>query len=268
MPSPPPLFIEATQNWHLDRLYADLAVAKGQFASHMQPGLTSVEKVRLRGLLCGYSPAEIAEQQVTATGTVEVSLSQTLYRYVEVLTARSRNTLESWRNVADWLRQAGYENTIVEINWQQVPDVPVFYGRQDELGELKDWVDPPSVPACRLIMLHGPSGIGKTTLAVKLAKAMRSRLSSLRQIGPGKGCGGSAEDSGPDQYFGFGNVLNAPFWLRRSRLFNLAVVWIAFLSSLGFTHGIIDSLNLVDCGRFGRGREVLKEQKDQLQVFL
>lgn len=95
-----------------------------------------------------------------------------------------------------------------------------------------------------------------------------SRLSSLRQIGPGKGCGGSAEDSGPDQYFGFGNVLNAPFWLRRSRLFNLAVVWIAFLSSLGFTHGIVDSLNLVDCGRFGRGREVLKEQKDQLQVFL
>lgn len=48
-------FLEARHNWNLEKLYTDLAAAKGK-------GLTPVEKKFLRGLLCGYSPAEIAAQ--------------------------------------------------------------------------------------------------------------------------------------------------------------------------------------------------------------
>lgn len=46
-------FIEARNHWELEKLYIDLASAKGK-------ALTPVEKKFLRGLLCGLSPAEIA----------------------------------------------------------------------------------------------------------------------------------------------------------------------------------------------------------------
>ncbi|WP_332959431.1 hypothetical protein [Microcoleus sp. AR_TQ3_B6] len=57
------LFAEAATNWALQKLYKDLAVAKREFAPHMRRGLTEAEKTHLRGLLCGYSPAEMAEKQ-------------------------------------------------------------------------------------------------------------------------------------------------------------------------------------------------------------
>jgi len=145
------LFTAAQGDWNLEKLYGDLAAAKQQIAPHKQASLTKVEKELLRGLLCRYSPAEIAAQRYTAPKTVEVSLSNTLYRYVECLTGREANTLESWRDVADWLAAAGYQASRLEINWSQVPDAPVFYGRDTELDQLRLWtVD--GQPPCRLVV--------------------------------------------------------------------------------------------------------------------
>lgn len=48
-------FNYAALQWDLEALYTDLASAKGK-------RLTPMEKLHLRGLLCGYSPAEIAEK--------------------------------------------------------------------------------------------------------------------------------------------------------------------------------------------------------------
>lgn len=48
-------FAQAAQEWDLETLYADLASAKGK-------RLTPTEKLHLRGLLCGHSPAEIANK--------------------------------------------------------------------------------------------------------------------------------------------------------------------------------------------------------------
>ncbi len=171
------LFEGATDQWSLQRLYDDLAIAKKQLMPHKRPDLTEVEQARLRGLLLGLSPAEIAEQQYTATRTVEVALSQGLYRYVEVLVGRDRNSLETWRNVVDWLGAAGYRNTQVAINWAQMPDVPVLYGRQPELDQLQDWIlgDMP----CRLIAINGPAGIGKTSLAIRLAKQLQPKFEGV-----------------------------------------------------------------------------------------
>ncbi|NER84950.1 MAG: DNA-binding response regulator, partial [Leptolyngbya sp. SIO1D8] len=70
------LFEQAKEQWNLDQLYADLATAKAQVMPHKRPELTEVEQLRLRGLLLGHSPAEIAEQQYAAVRTVEVALSQ------------------------------------------------------------------------------------------------------------------------------------------------------------------------------------------------
>ena len=73
------LFAEAATNWDLQKLYKDLAVAKREFAPHMKPKLTDVEKLHLRGLLCGYAPAIMAEKIPKSYGGLRAALSETIY---------------------------------------------------------------------------------------------------------------------------------------------------------------------------------------------
>jgi DNA-binding CsgD family transcriptional regulator len=162
-------FSQAAQTWDLDRLYADLAAAKREFAPHKKRGLTEVETERLRGLLCGYSPADIATVLHLSPGGLLVSLGE-LYRYLEVLTQREPHTLKNWRDVVDWLEVAGYRKGSAstderEAAWQDFPDIPTFYGRTEELEVLKQWV---TIDRCRVVAVVGMAGVGKTALVAKL----------------------------------------------------------------------------------------------------
>jgi hypothetical protein len=98
-------FAEAAKHWDLETLYADLASVKGK-------RLTPVEKLHLRGLLCGHSPAEIAEKLDKDAKGVQTDLCATLYKYVKSLLDKSDSKLESWRSVTDWLEQAGYRSEL------------------------------------------------------------------------------------------------------------------------------------------------------------
>lgn len=171
------LFAQAAAQWNLDELYESLAKAKAELMPHKRYGLTDLEKTRLRGLLLRYSPAEISDHEGIEARTVEVALSQGLYRYVEQLTERDRNALDSWRDVTDWLEAAGYRSTQVAINWDQMPDVPVLYGRQVELDQLQQWMLGTS--ACRFVSIIGPVGMGKTSLAITLAKAVQTQFDGV-----------------------------------------------------------------------------------------
>jgi hypothetical protein len=95
-------FNQAANNWDLETLYADLASAKGK-------RLTPVEKLHLRGLLCGYSPTEIAERLNKSVKGIGVDFSNTLYLYVKNLVGRGDEKVENWRNITEWLEEAGYK---------------------------------------------------------------------------------------------------------------------------------------------------------------
>jgi DNA-binding CsgD family transcriptional regulator len=166
-------FSQADQLWDLERLYVDLAAAKREFAPHKKRGLTEVETERLRGLLCGYSPAEIATVLHISPGGLLVSLGE-LYRYLEVLTQREPHTLKNWRDVVDWLEVVGYRKVSAstdkgETSWQDFPDISTFYGRTEELEILKQWV---TIDRCRVVAVVGMAGVGKTVLVVKLVREL------------------------------------------------------------------------------------------------
>ena len=175
-------FAEAARHWDLERLYVDLARAKKEANVASLPGLTDVEKLHLRGLLCGYGPRDIAVKLVKDRRGLQSDLSKTLYRYVEALSNKTRNSLRNWREVAEWLKEAGYRRVEGALtiepgqDWGAAPEDAPFYGRETELQELERWI---AGDRCRLVTIFGMAGIGKTALAVALGKRIDDRFDLL-----------------------------------------------------------------------------------------
>ncbi|MBD2664807.1 NB-ARC domain-containing protein [Richelia sinica] len=191
-------FIEAQKSWELEKLYVDLASAKGK-------ALTPVEKKFLRGLLCGFSPAEIANvvYQTRSSSTVRVYLSNGLYKYLEEMLSNQVGYLvkvKNWSHVTHLLEKAGYKKNWLNVkstsflpprpstepeadfsqikspkiqDWGEAVDVKGFSGRNRELATVEDWI---VNHRCRLVVLLGMGGIGKTALAIKLAEDIQDQF--------------------------------------------------------------------------------------------
>lgn len=110
------LFAQAEKYWDLERLYVDLAGVKGK-------NLSRVEKLHLRGLLSGFSPTEIAEQLNKNVRGLEVGLCNTVYQYVKIIVNRNEEKIENWRNICQWLEEAGYKHQLTKT--QSGNSVPV-----------------------------------------------------------------------------------------------------------------------------------------------
>ncbi len=61
-------------------------------------------------------------------------------------------------------------------DWGEALDVSTFYGREDELARLREWV---IQDRCRLITLVGMGGIGKTALSVRLGEQVQNEFEVL-----------------------------------------------------------------------------------------
>ena len=72
----------------------------------------------------------------------------------------------------DWREAVDYKNSSEEDLepikfWEGMPKVSTFYGRTENVKNLTHWI---VKDKCRLVVIHGLRGIGKTTLAVELTK--------------------------------------------------------------------------------------------------
>ncbi len=61
-------------------------------------------------------------------------------------------------------------HSALDVDWGEAPDVSVFYGRGVELTKLTTWVN---ADRCRLVILLGMGGIGKTALVTKLTQQLQ-----------------------------------------------------------------------------------------------
>lgn len=207
-------FVEARNNWELEKLYIDLASAK-------RKALTPVEKKFLRGLLCGFSPAEIANTvyKSRSSSTVRVYLSNGLYKYIEeMLSNQAGRTVKvkNWSHVTHLLEKAGYKKIwyqvesnnsaavdtsvtvstispvsaiatseldpeseiimpmeISQFDWGEAIDVTAFHGRDEELSQADLLI---GEEHCRLVLILGMAGVGKTALSVKLAQQVQDKF--------------------------------------------------------------------------------------------
>ena len=89
---------------------------------------------------------------------------------------------KSFRSILEQRSQPSKRNT----DWGDAPDVSIFFGREDELAILKQWIQRDN---CRLVILLGMGGMGKTALAAKLAHQLEETFDhvvwrSLRNAPP------------------------------------------------------------------------------------
>ncbi len=183
--SPEEKFPDAALSWDLERLYTDLAAIK-------QKPISATEQICLRGLLCGFDPKDIAAILHRQTQGLRVDLTRGLYRYVEAI---ADVPVKNWRDVVVLLERKGYKKlsevetlsatysqpslpTLPKVitplrDWGDTPDVPVFFGRSQELDQLEQWV---VRDRCRMVAILGMGGIGKTAISLQLARSIESQF--------------------------------------------------------------------------------------------
>lgn len=147
-----------------------------------QQGVSKSELAALKLGLAGYSTADIGEQLGISGDAARKRLSEVYQKFgiagrgpvkltklQQFLVTRYQEALEKGQ-VA--VKAAEPE----QVDWGNAPDVSVFYGRTAELEKLERWI---IQDRYRLLALYGISGIGKTTLSVKLTQRLQPHFEKI-----------------------------------------------------------------------------------------
>lgn len=146
-----------------------------------QQGVSKSELAALKLGLAGYSTADIGEQLGISGDAARKRLSEVYQKFgiagrgpvkltklQQLLVTRYQEALEKGTAV----KAAEPE----QVDWGNAPDVSVFYGRTAELEKLERWI---IQDRYRLLALYGISGIGKTTLSVKLTQRLQPHFEKI-----------------------------------------------------------------------------------------
>ncbi|MBF2027490.1 MAG: NACHT domain-containing protein [Oscillatoriales cyanobacterium C42_A2020_001] len=84
--------------------------------------------------------------------------------------------------------------TSTQIDWGESPDIAIFYGREQELATLTQWIEPDPIGSsetarCHLVAILGMGGIGKSSLAARITYQLQNQFEfviwrSLRKAPP------------------------------------------------------------------------------------
>ena len=131
------------------------------------PGNVNFSKVATYSSLSRDTVSKILQQRNGVNkGTLD-TLFDKFYLYLEEV------DYEQWHCPSTESKAKSKQKSVVEEkentfqDWGDAPDVPVFFGRTEELNTLEKWI---LKDKSRLVAIVGMAGIGKTGLSIKLGK--------------------------------------------------------------------------------------------------
>jgi hypothetical protein len=141
--------------------------------------LTDIQKTVLKGAWQGYTYEEIADEEGYSDKYLKRDVGPRLWKILSEALGE-RVSKKNFRTAL----QRRLEETKVSFpkhplgtniyqDWGEAVDVPIFYGRTQELAKLKQWI---VKDRCCVVALLGMGGIGKTALSIKLAQQIQDEF--------------------------------------------------------------------------------------------
>ncbi|MCT7957043.1 DUF1822 family protein [Laspinema palackyanum] len=132
---------KAAKEWDLEKLSQDLRDAKTFFWNFDKPKfLTSKELEKLYGLLYYYSPVQLSKLVDVTEGSLRVTLTRTVYRYIETLVQQKtgKEISITWEIIPRVLEDLGYKRNFPPpptekwVKWRLSIDLPEITPEQLE----------------------------------------------------------------------------------------------------------------------------------------
>jgi tetratricopeptide (TPR) repeat protein len=153
----------------------------------VERGLSDAELEALSLALEGYSTVDIATHLGLSAIAIRKRLGE-VYKKFQIAgsgpgkLAQLKHELillyQSQGRTSSETRMETEENppVVLQTDWGEAPEIQSFYGRTAELETLQQWV---MVDRCRLVVLLGLGGIGKTALSVKWVKQVQQEFEGV-----------------------------------------------------------------------------------------
>jgi WD40 repeat protein len=134
--------------------------------------LSSLQEEVFKAAWMGKSYAQIAELKGYAEDHIK-SIGADIWQLLSQATD-TKVTKRNFRAIIERLDlPTNFPIATDPIERQAAIDVSIFYGREDERQQLQQWI---VRDRCRLVVLLGMGGIGKSSLAVKIAQELQSHF--------------------------------------------------------------------------------------------
>ncbi|MDF5730606.1 MAG: NB-ARC domain-containing protein [Rhizonema sp. PD38] len=141
-------------------------------------GVTKTERDTLLMALKNCSGAEIAAKLNISQAAVRKRLGES-YRKFGI----EGNGNKKLNNLRQTLLSQYQKNSVISPtrceDWGEAGDADGFWGREEEISDLEQWIVDDAPHRCKLVTVLGMGGIGKTVLASQVAKKVREDFDYL-----------------------------------------------------------------------------------------